>query len=274
MIGASIMQRALRGEPMDDEFIIDAHGHLDYWKVVPNRRTDAGAIVAAMDHMGVDMACINKWNCPDIHRGNDDVGQALRDYPGRFAGFAATAPALGPEVNRSELRRCFDELGFQGVKVHNGYENLPYRDTATMRVSTDALEAIWEFCHERKCPVLCHGFLTPAYARAYPGARFLAAHAGGCRHYAELFEGCENVYFDTAASTTLAGTIEHFVAEGWEDRVLYGSDLPYASAAYRFGQVVASRVSDLVMRKIIGGNMAALLGLAVPAQYLTSGPRE
>lgn len=256
-----IMQRALRGERLDDVFIIDAHGHLDYWKIASNLRVDAAAIVAAMDRLGVDLACINKWNCPDIQRGNDDVGRALRDYPGRFAGFVATAPALGPEANRAELRRCFDELGFQGVKVHNAYETLPFRDTAALRVSTAGLEAIWEFCHGRKCPVLCHGFLTPAYARAYPEARFLAAHAGGCRHYTEHFEGCENVYFDTAASTTLAGTIEHFVAEGWEDRVVYGSDLPYAGQPYRFGQVVTARVPDSIMRKILGGNMARALGL-------------
>jgi predicted TIM-barrel fold metal-dependent hydrolase len=257
----AIMQRALRGERLDDVFIIDAHGHLDYWKIASNLRVDAGAIVEAMDHLGVDLACINKWNCPDIQRANEDVAAALRDYPGRFAGFVATAPALGPEANRAELRRCFDELGFQGVKVHAGYETLPFRDTAAMRVSTAGLEAIWEFCHERRCPVLCHGFLTPEYARAYPEARFLAAHAGGCRHYTEVYEGCANVYFDTAASTTLAGTIEHFVAAGWEDRVVYGSDLPYAGQPYRFGQVVTARVPDPIMRQILGENMARVLGL-------------
>jgi len=262
----ALMQQALRGERLDEVFIIDAHAHLDYWKIALNYRTDPAGIVAAMDHMGVDMACTNKWNCPDIRRGNDDVAAALRDYPGRFVGFAATAPALGPEANRVELRRCFDDLGFQGVKVHNGYEHLPFRDTAALRVATDALQAIWQFCHERRCAVLCHGFLTPEYAKQYPEARFIAAHAGGCRHYTEAFEGCNNVYFDTASSTTLAGNIEHFVACGWEDRVVYGSDLPYAGQPYRFGQVVASRVPDAVMRKILGENMACLLGLEIPAR--------
>lgn len=256
-----IMQRALRGERLDDVLIIDAHGHLDYWRIASNAGVDAGAIVAAMDRIGVNMACINKWNCPDIFRANDDVAAAVRSYPGRFAGFAATAPALGPEANRAELCRCFDELGFRGVKVHNAYETLPFRDTAAMRVSTEGLEAIWEFCHERRCPVLCHGFLTPEYARAYPEARFLAAHAGGCRHYTELFADCPNVYLDTAASTTLAGTIEYFVECGWEDRIVYGSDLPYASQPYRFGQVVTARVPDPIMRKILGENMGRLLGL-------------
>ena len=268
----SIMQRALRGETLDDVFIIDAHGHLDYWRITTNRRTDAGAIVGAMDHLGVDMACINKWNCPDILRANDDVAAALRTHPGRFVGFAATAPALGRGRNLAELRRCFDELGHMGVKVHNAYENLPLRDTAALRLATDALHAVWEFCHERRCPVLCHGFLTPEYARQYTEARFIAAHAGGCRHYTEAFEGCANVYFDTASSTTLAGNIEHFVASGWEDRVVYGSDLPYAGQPYRLGQVLASRVPDPVMRKILGRNMAALLRVEVPARYRARDP--
>lgn len=267
MSAYGIMERALRGERLDDVFIIDAHGHLDYWKIALNARVDAGAIVAAMDRLGVDLACLNKWNCPDLRRANDDVAAALRQYPGRFVGFAATGPALGPEANRAELRRCFDELGFQGVKVHQSYETLPFRDTANLRVATAALEAIWEFCDERRCPVLCHGFLTPAYARAFPHARFLAAHAGGCRHYTETFADCPNVYFDTANSTTLAGNIEHFVDCGWADRVVYGSDLPYASQAYRLGQVVASRVPDPIMRRILGENMAQVLGLALPQRY-------
>ena len=271
MNGYTIMQRALRGERLDDVFVFDAHGHLDYWKVALNLRTAAGAIVADMDRIGVDRACINKWNCPDIRRGNDDVARALRGYPGRFAGFAATAPALGPEANRAELRRCFDELGFQGVKVHNAYEALTFRDTASLRVATAALEAIWAFCHERRCPVLCHGFLTPAYAKQFPQAKFIAAHAGGARQHAEAYADCPNVYFDTANSLTLAGNIEHFVDCGLADRVLYGSDLPYASQAYRFGQVVTARVPDGIMRKILGENMAALLGMPIPAHRHEAG---
>ncbi len=266
----TIMQRALRGERLGDAFIVDAHGHLDFWKVASNTATDAAAIVAVMDRIGVDLACINKWNCPDIRRGNDDVGRAMRDHPGRFAGFAATAPSLGPEANRKELCRCFDELGFQGVKVHNGYEALPFRDTRRLRVAAESLEAIWAFCNERRCPVLCHGFLTPFHAQQYPEAKFIAAHAGGSREYAETYAECRNVYFDTSSSLTLAGNIEHYVACGMEDRLLFGSDLPYAGQAYRLGQVVTARVPDGIMRKILGSNMAALLGVARPARYRES----
>ncbi len=263
----SILQKALRGEPLRDVLILDAHGHLDLWKITTNRGADAAAIVAAMDRLGVRAVCINKWNCPDVRRANDDVAAAVRAHPGRFVAFAATAPSLGPDWNLSELRRCFDELGFRGVKVHNAYETLPFRDTAAMRLSADSLQAIWQFCQERRCPVLCHGYLTPAVARSFPGARFIAAHAGGCRHYPELYGDCPNVYFDTASSTTLAGTLEHYVACGLEDRVLYGSDLPYASQAYRLGQVVSCRIPDPVLRKILGGNLAGLLGLGDPAGH-------
>lgn len=264
----AIMQKALRGAKLEDVFILDGHGHLDYWKPMMSRRTDAGAIVAVMDRMGVDMACINKWNCPDIHTGNDDVARAVTRYPGRFVGFAATAPSMGRAKNLAELQRCFDELGFKGVKVHDGYETLPFRDSSSMQFFTDALEAIWEFCHTRRCPVLCHGFLTPRYAEMYPHAKFIAAHAGGCKHCTDLYQNHPNVYFDTASSLTLRGNIEHFVACGMEDRLLYGSDLPYAGQAYRLGQVVASRVPDRIMQKILGENMAKLLGLEIPIEQV------
>jgi len=89
----------------------------------------------------------------------------------------------------------------------------------------------------------------------------VALHAGGCRHYTELFARCPNFHLDTAARTMLAGTIEYFVECGWEDRIVYGSDLPYASQPYRFGQVVTARVPDPIMRKILGENMGRLLEL-------------
>ena len=95
----------------------------------------------------------------------------------------------------------------------------------------------------------------------------MAAHAGACRHYTELYADCPNVYLDTASSLTLAGNIEHFVECGFEDRVVYGSDLPYAGQPYRFGQVVAARVADATMRKILGENMARLLGIEIPVKY-------
>ena len=255
----TILKQALSGRVLSDIKIIDDHGHLDLWKAWFPFGSQAEAMVAQMDRIGIDQLCINKWNCPDIELANRDVAQALKTYPDRFIGFAATAPCLGREKNTAELTRCFDEWGFRGIKVHEGYERLAFRDQWSLPEYRDAMEAIWEFASARRCPVLCHGFLTPDIAKRYPEANFLLAHACGERSFANLYREYPNVYFDTANSVTLHGNIEYFIKTVGCERICYGSDMPFANPAYRLGQVVGADIDDEQLRKILGGNFAKVL---------------
>jgi len=256
-----ILEQALNGVPLRDVFIVDCHGHLDLWKPNINVAADIDGIIRSMDCVGIDMVCLNKWNCPDLKQANDDVGAAIRKHPDRIVGFAASSPSFGTNWVRDELKRCFEELGCTGMKVHNAYERLPMRDQSGTREYREALEATWEFADERACPVLCHGFLSPDVAGRYPRAKFIAAHACGQRGTADTYADYPNVYFDTACSGTGRGNVEYFAKRVGAERVLYGSDLPYANPAYRIGQVIGTRVGDDDLRKILGGNMARLLGL-------------
>ena len=256
-----ILKQALNGSTLRDTFIVDCHGHLDEWKATVNTDVDIDSMICRMDRIGIDVACVNKWNCPDIRRANDDVAAAIAKYPDRIAGFAANTPSMGRQQTRDELKRCFEELGFKGVKVHNGYEALPGRDQVSTHEYADALEAIWEFVDEQACPVLCHGFLTPDTARQYPHGKFIAAHACGQRGTADNYADCPNVYFDTATSSLGRGNIEYFVKRVGVERVLYGSDLPYANPAYRIGQVIGTRLTDEDLKSVLGANMAGLLGM-------------
>jgi predicted TIM-barrel fold metal-dependent hydrolase len=254
-----ILDTLLAGEPLTKWRVVDCHGHLGEWKGAGALVGGPDELVAAMDRVGIDVLWINKWNCPDLRRANDDVAAALRRFPDRFVGFAATCLAWGKR-NRDELTRCFDELGHRGVKVHSAYEDLPLRDLRGLPAYEEGLAAIREFAGERGCPVLCHGHLTPDVARKYPDAKFLYAHAGGVRSAAHSFADCPNVHFDTASSGTLRGNIEYFVGHGLGDRVLFGTDMPYANPAMRLGQVVGSRLTDEQLAPILGGNADRLLG--------------
>lgn len=257
-----MLAKALSGEKLSDILILDCHGHLDLWKGHICCKTDSDSIIETMDRIGIDVVCINKWNCPDIRSANDDVGKAIKKYPGRFIGFAATSPSLGMQKTVDELERCFDQLGFRGIKVHVGYETLPLRDQFGLPEYQKALEAIWEFAAETRCPVLCHGFLTSEVAKRYPEAAFIFAHAGGAKATVLQYADCKNVYFDTASSGTLRGTIEYLVEKVGVERVVYGSDLPYNNPAYRIGQVIGTRLKDEQLKKILGENMADILNIS------------
>ena len=262
-----ILDAALAGQTLDDVFIIDCHGHLDHWKPMSGMACDVDSMIADMDRVGIDMLCINKWNCPDIFQGNTDVANAMRKYPGRFVAYAATQPCLGKQVTLDELKRCFDELGFSGIKIHNAYELLPMRDMWHLPEFQEVMDVIWEFAAERKCSLLCHWSVPEAVVKRYPEAQFIMAHALGVLQYAHIYAPYPNAYFDTAASTNLRGNLEYFIDKVGAQRVLYGSDMPFANPAYRLGQVVGTRVPDDPMRKILGENMARLLKLDIPARY-------
>lgn len=259
-----ILNQALNGQTLRDVLVFDCHGHLDPWMPLSGMRMDAEWLIARMDRIGIARLCINKFNCPDVVQGNTDVGVALRKHPGRFAGFAATQPCLGKSAVVDELKRCFDELGHIGVKISNAYETLPLRGMWGLPEFNDAMEAIWEFAAGRKCALLCHWKVPVEVIRRYPDAKFILAHALSVREYATLYGPYPNAYFDTAASSTLRGNLEYFIQRVGEDRILYGSDMPVANPACRLGQIVGTRVPDGTLRKILGENLARLLGHAVP----------
>jgi predicted TIM-barrel fold metal-dependent hydrolase len=266
--GYTILNKALRGEKLDDVFIIDVHGHLDLWKSSPVKGIECKAegMLLNMDRVGIDMLCINKWNSPDPNA-NKDVANVVKRYPDCFIGFAVAFPALGPRWNREELTRCFDEYGFKGVKVHNAYTQLAMRDVANLSEFKKSMDAIWDFVNERHCPVLCHGYLSPEIAKRYPEGIFISAHAGGVRKVSEDYADCPNVFLDTASSSLMRGNIEHHVKVVGAERILYGSDMPYANPGFRLGQVIACRLPDKIMGKILGLNMARLLNIDIPEKY-------
>ena len=254
-----ILKKAFTGGKITDIFIVDCHGHLGLWKDSFPFKVEIEVIIQDMDRIGIDVVCLNKFNCPDIKLANDDIGKAVKSYPDRVVGFAATVPSLGKENTEDELKRCFDELGFKGIKVHEGYDTFYLRDQVGLPEYQSAVESIWEFAAEKRCSVLCHGLITPEVAKRYPEAIFIIAHAGGDRRTVWRYADQKNVYFDTAASSTLRGNIEWIVEKVGVERVLYGSDLPYANPAYRIGQVIGTRLKDEVLRKILGENMANIL---------------
>ena len=80
--------------------------------------------IAEMDAHGIDMQVLSYSNAtqlaavgqgPDLARAaNDKLAEAVRAYPGRFAGFA-TLPWQDPQAAAVELDRAVREGGFKGA---------------------------------------------------------------------------------------------------------------------------------------------------------------
>ena len=93
--------------------------------------------IAAMDASGIDLQVISHTTpgvqhldgataVPLAREANDMLAAAVREHPGRFAGFA-TLPTSDPAAAADELSRAVGELGFLGAMV-NGHTSGRFLD--------------------------------------------------------------------------------------------------------------------------------------------------
>lgn len=88
--------------------------------------TDLGeGRLADMDANGISMqvlSCLSTQQVPAdvaaglVRKANDRAAAAVREYPGRFAAFAAL-PTTVPDAAAAELDRCVGDLGFVGTMI-------------------------------------------------------------------------------------------------------------------------------------------------------------
>jgi len=70
----------------------------------------------------------------------------------------------------------------------------------------------------------------------------------------------DNVFLETCCSSVIYGVIEKMVREIGSDKILYGSDMPFVNANAQIGKILYARISDDDKRKILGKNMARIIG--------------
>src|SRR5262249_2319310 len=158
----------------------------------------------------------------------------------RFLGYATVDPNE-PEAMTAELERCFQELGFHGIKFHC--------DTHGYPADGDNYRPALEYADAHALPVLIHGFITERLLKEYPHAQFLSAHVGGWdgrgKHYAvELCRDYPNIHCELCSSVVINGVMEKLVEQVGADRIVHGSDAPLMDPGYQLGRVLGARLSE------------------------------
>ena len=259
MTADRFIQQCGTDEPLDDLLVIDGHCHVDYWIGMHAIERNIEGIIEAADAVGIDRLCINYAACPEMRLGNDLVAECKRRYPDRVEGVCYVNFFEGGEkVQRAELSRCFDELGFRGIKIIDMRGSF-YPQTRDWLEEEDPLRPTWEFAHERGASILCHGYLTYDIAARYPGANFIMAHASGSPAGMLKLGELPNTYCDISATSMLAGTLELVYETLGPERILYGSDLPASDVGQRLGMVLAAKIPEPAKELILGQNMLRLL---------------
>jgi predicted TIM-barrel fold metal-dependent hydrolase len=196
---------------------------------------------------------------------NEFAATVARDHPGKF-GFFATLTLPDVDGALAEAEYAFDALGASGVillaNTHGRYLGEP--DDEPLLAELDRRGAV-VFVHPSEppgprvagVPPFAADFLLDTTRAAYrlvrtgavrrhPNLKIILAHAGGFLPYAshrllaallaeggrgpvELLEDLQSFWFDTALSASPAA-LPSLLAFARPERVLFGSDWPYAPA--------------------------------------------
>jgi predicted TIM-barrel fold metal-dependent hydrolase len=181
---------------------------------------------------------------------NDYIAKSVLKYPKRLVGFGRVDPRR--EDAARELIRMKRILGLTGLKLHPMVEcfrpDHPFFNEFFQQVSKLGL------------PILFHtgdGFSSPGLilkiAKKYAKLPMILGHLK--EGALGVYEQCENVYVET--SGTLPDLIE-LAVDMDEDRVLFGSDVPYYRYATQLAIVEASNIAQRTKRKVFYDNFQKL----------------
>lgn len=172
----------------------------------------------------------------------------------------------------AEARRCLDELGFAGLKVHCAVQEVAADDAR--------LFPVYEAARERGRPVLIHAggapYPTPwlgyerfaALMRRYPDLKVQVAHLGMWEHprFLRLADRYPNLYFDLAAVTDrhmglLTADLEAALRT-YPERIVFGSDAPIIEEDYEaFVRLLEELgLPGATLRRVCRDNALALWG--------------
>jgi predicted TIM-barrel fold metal-dependent hydrolase len=251
--------------------IFDAHLHCpaesgELWQWHPVTRTFE-EFVAYLDRTGVDRGIINSQRCQqngtpaEFIAGNREVARYVEKYKGRFLGACVVNPLFIDEALR-EMETCRKQFGFVWVGELCNYMKPSYQYTIK------EFEMLVKQTVELGMVLDCHTELEEMehIARSSPKATIVFPHFGDDREYDHIFKRIDlvaqnpNCYLDTSGyGHDRVGMLEYAVKKIGADRVLFGSDFSINCPATVIARINNAFITEEQKRKILSGNLKALL---------------
>jgi uncharacterized protein len=246
---------------VDGAVWFDAHTHIGQ-NDPDGRKATAEEIIGGLDAAGHRRALVFAMHEPDGYAAaNDAVLAAGAASDGRLLALARIAPTAPGAIE--EARRCL-EAGARGFKLH------PRSDA--FGLPHPVVEQVVALADERRMPVLFHagrgiphlGEAVVDYARRYPGARLILAHAGisDLGWIADEAATLPNLFFDTAW-WNVADHLQLYATIP-PGHILYGSDMPYGpgllTAFFFLRMARALGLGDDAVRAIAGEQLDRVVG--------------
>lgn len=251
--------------------LIDAHAHVGSCRVF-GHSLEPSAMLDMMDAQGVTASIVQPFpGAPDPARVHDLIAEMARQRPGRVYGLASLTPHQPPEAYRQEIRRCVQELGFVGLKIHPiGHAVNPLTPDARLP---------FEVAAELDIPLMIHTgpgipFAEPAMwiplAREFPNTTVILAHAGwGLFTGPAILAGelCPNIVLETSwCNVSDLGRMLRVVGS---ERMLFGADLPL-NVPVELAKYRALGLAARDLQNVLGHNAARIFRLSGLASTVVS----
>jgi hypothetical protein len=252
--------------------IVDADCHISSARLDALAMT-AEELVEQMDRAGVEQALV--WLKPpydrEVPRENRAVYAATQRFANRLIGFGWCNPRLGRAAAENEIRRCFEQYGFAGLKF-NGAQDDYVIDDAELALPLIAVAASYgrplafhigaDFFENTHPTRLGH------LAALFPETTFFMIHMGGAAFpaldRAAIEVALQHPNIQIIGSAIHERAILKAITTLGPERVCFGSDMPFFLMHVRLAMYQALlRDMDAEARaKILGGNLLRILGQA------------
>ncbi|NDC89016.1 MAG: amidohydrolase [Bacteroidetes bacterium] len=226
-------------------------------------------LTVKLDEAGIDYGCcLGVATVPkNLEKTNEFIGALDRS---RFVPFGTIHPDRTIEENMRSIR----DNGIVGVKLHPNFQGIDLADPRVIEICraladdgivviTHAGEGSDAAATERGSPQK-----VVALADAIPNLTLMACHYGAY-HQLDLAEDVvvgSRVILETSWPPTMAilepERIRAIIERHGADRVVYGSDWPMADPVAEIAGIKALGLNPEDEAKVLGGNMARMLGLA------------
>lgn len=231
--------------------ICDAHVHLGRsgpWQPYINPTIYVEELVRLFNKYNVEKAIVfPNPNVGDKYpEMNNYIAESVKKYPKRLVGFGRVDPRRDDATK--ELNRIKNSLGLTGLKLHPFVE--------CFRPDHPFFGKFFEQVNKLELPVLFHsgdGFSSPGLilkiAKKHPKLLIILAHLR--ESAVSALKECKNVYVETS------GALPDFIelsADIDEDRILFGSDVPYYRYPTQIAIVESAEISQKIRRKIFYDN--------------------
>ncbi len=197
----------------------------------------------------------------DTRAQHETIANACKSYPDRFPIGLGIAEVRHEQAGVDELERAIQEDGLVGFMCHPGLSGHSLGGELYAFLEVVAM-------HNGLCLLHQSGSTQniAAYAKRFPSVTFIIGHVSMNKAgHLDAIEQCgksENVWFDVAQKpedADVSWDLVHLINNLGNDRVMFGSDLPYYDFRLVQAQVESAQLDDETKERIAYGNAVRLV---------------